>query len=131
MTAARHAALHPGAPRRDAPAMRLLPALLLALLPLTAAAQPAPAIPAGTPYAAARERLLAAGWQPARLSDADGCAAWDERCRRYPEANACSGTGQGNCLFRWRRGATLVGVVTAGEEPVVRTVRCQEGCGAR
>ena len=108
--------------------LRLTGALLFALGP--AAAGTLPAIAGNTRYPTAREALVAAGWQPARLPDADGCAAFDARCRAFPEAHACAGTGPGNCLFTWRRGGTVTAVNTAGESPpVLRSVTCPEGFG--
>jgi hypothetical protein len=79
-------------------AMRSFAALLAALcLAAPAVAQP-PAAP-GAPYAVARQALLAAGWEPLRVPDADRCAPRDARCEGRPEMVACTGTGLAPCAF--------------------------------
>lgn len=78
-----------------------------AVVPAPAAASPAVSdlpfaamLAAGTPYAEAREALLAAGWRPiitpACAENVGGDAAI---CRELPEIESCSGTGAGYCLM--------------------------------
>jgi hypothetical protein len=99
--------------------MPSFPALLaILLLPGLAAAQ-APPVGTGAPYAATREALVAAGWEPLRDPEADRCTAGDRRCEGRPEMVACAGTGLGQCLFAWRRGAVAIEVITAGPEAIV------------
>lgn len=101
-------------------AMRRLAALFaLSLLAMPAVAQVAP----GTPYAAARHALLAAGWEPVRLPDGDPCSPGDARCAGRPEMASCSGTGTAPCAFAWRRGAEEIMVLTTGPETVVTGTR--------
>jgi hypothetical protein len=39
----------------------------------------------------------------------------------------CAGTGLGQCVFVWRRKATVIDVMTEGEErPIVRFVRLRK-----
>lgn len=100
--------------------LRLLPLLFA---PMVAAAQPAPPVAVGTPYDAARQALLGAGWQPLRVPDADPCGARDSRCQGRPEMVACSGTGTAPCIFAWRRGATEIEIVTTGPDTIVAATR--------
>lgn len=106
-----------------------LPLLLLALAlaPQPAAGATLPTVPAGTPYAAARERLRAAGWHAYSHPNRDDCAERNPRCRRFPETYACSDSGDRGCYFTWRRGRVVIGVLTAGDPPVVRSVRRERG----
>jgi hypothetical protein len=72
----------------------------------------------------AREKLIASGWIPARnhhnygsqFSYGNGKIFWE---RGYWEVDACSGTGEGLCLFKFfdpsRR---ILTVTTTGEEAV-------------
>lgn len=79
---------------------------------------------AGQDYGKARAALLRQGWQPVTLPDADRCMAGDKRCAGRPEMHVCAGTGMAPCVFVWRRKATMIDVVTEGEDrPVVRHVR--------
>lgn len=90
------------------------------------AAEPLPKL-AGQNYGKARTALLRQDWQPVTLSDADRCMAGDQRCAGRPEMHACAGTGLAPCIFIWRRKATMIEVVTEGEDPVVRRVRMHKG----
>ncbi|WP_198378243.1 hypothetical protein [Neoroseomonas rubea] len=100
--------------------MRRFAALFaLSMLAVPALAQVAP----GTPYAAARQVLIAAGWEPLRLPDADRCAPRDTRCEGRPEMVACSGTGTAPCAFAWRRGAEEIEVLTTGPDTIVTGTR--------
>ena len=67
-------------------------------------------------YASAREKMIAAGWQPFHASNADPCENDDPRCKDRPEMEACSGTGAANCRFLWKKGEKIVGICTVGEE---------------
>jgi hypothetical protein len=76
-------------------------------------------------YHQARERLLAAGWQPKQtksynLADSDpdlignGLMFWN---RGYVEVEACSGTGLGACIFLFTDVyGNLLRVTTLGQE---------------
>jgi hypothetical protein len=81
-----------------------------------------------TPYAAAREKLVASGWQPVISADADPCMAGDTRCEGRPEMEACAGTGEGNCLFVWRKNNTMIAVTTYDDPPLVASIQCRSGC---
>jgi hypothetical protein len=102
-------------------------ALVLAVNPALAQ-QAAPAFPRNTGYAEARQSLVGLGWAPVTLPDADRCPPRDGRCAGRPEMLSCSGTGIAACAFTWRRGDTLIEVLTAGEVPVVTGTRCRAGC---
>jgi hypothetical protein len=102
-------------------------ALALSVTPVLAQ-QGLPTFPRETVYAEARRSLIGLGWSPVTLPDADRCSPRDGRCAGRPEMVACSGTGIAACAFAWRRGDTLVEVLTAGENPVVTGVRCRAGC---
>jgi hypothetical protein len=94
----------------------------------TFAQNPAPTFPNGTSYAEARDSLIGLGWSPVTLPGSDLCSRNDERCAGRPEMHACSGTGLAPCAFAWRRGDTLIEVLTIGERPVVNGSRCRAGC---
>lgn len=114
-------------------------------IPVSAFAASLPKFPPRTPYAEARRSLLALGYSPVALPDADEWSRsqcgfkrgnvdgkparagdGDERC--YPEMEACAGTGLGQCVFAWRRGDTLIEVLTTNELPLVSGVRCRVNC---
>jgi hypothetical protein len=103
-------------------------ASLLALTTAAAATERLPALTRGTPYATVRNTLLALGWRPITLPDADRCPPRDSRCQGRPEMSSCAGTGLANCLFTWKRNNTVIGVSTIGEDPIVDGTRCQSGC---
>lgn len=87
-----------------------------------------PTFPKQTDYGDARRSLLALGWAPVTMPDADACDD-DDRCRGRPEMEACAGTGLGNCSFTWKRNGTLIAVGTIGEtRPTVMGVQCRAGC---
>lgn len=114
----------------QAPTLRLLGILLMAALPLGSAwADTLPRLPGQQDYGKARQSLQKQGWKPVTLPGADACQPADGRCAGRPEMFACAGSGLGQCLFTWRRGRTVVEVVTVGEDkPVVSLVRCRDGC---
>ena len=101
-----------------------------------------PRFPKGTPYAEARQSLKALGYHPNALPDVDDVSRGrcgykpdslaetklndDMRC--FPEMEACAGTGLGPCVFSWRRGDTLIDVLTTNELPVVSGVACRVNC---
>jgi hypothetical protein len=87
-----------------------------------------PRFPGKFPYTQAREDLLASGWQPVVSADADVCEAGDTRCEGRPEMEACAGTGEGNCLFVWRKDKIVIAVTTYDDPPLVASVRCRSGC---
>ena len=72
------------------------------------------------PYAEAREWLVSSGWMATAhdIATIPGrCSFREEICTTYPEAQSCSGTGMGYCLFRFEGtdGRDLL-ITTAGEE---------------
>ena len=98
-----------------------------------------PTFPRKTDYDEARASLIALGWKPVPQSskrcDRDGCfircaGGFENRCKVYPEAEICRGTGLAACEFLWRRGETLIEVRTIGETapPRVASVRCRANC---
>jgi len=93
-----------------------------------AATRPYPRLAKASPYAKARETLLAAGWEPVVSADADPCEAGDGRCEGRPEMESCAGTGEGNCLFVWRKGKAVIAVTTYDDPPKVASVSCRSGC---
>jgi hypothetical protein len=146
------------------------PALIASLLATPTYGASLPRFPKGTPYSEARRSLIALGYQPFSLPDADelsrslcgfapvviakrevpqgdnercfpemDACGDDERCfpemdacgddeRCFPEMEACAGTGLGQCIYSWRRGVTLIEVLTTNELPVVSGVRCRANC---
>jgi hypothetical protein len=95
---------------------------------LAYAAEELPRFPENTNYDEARESLIALGWKPVQSPDRMGCAGgFEERCKAYPEAVICRGTGCASCEFLWRRGETLIEVWTEGEsDPPVVGTKCFE-----
>jgi hypothetical protein len=87
-----------------------------------------PRFPRKTPYAKARENLVAAGWQPAVPKDPDPCEPGDTRCEGRPEMESCAGTGEGNCLFVWQKDKVFIEVTTRDDPPLVVGVKCRLGC---
>jgi len=80
-------------------------------------------------YSALRERLLKSGWQPASTADADQCIQGDSRCEGRPEMQACAGTGEANCNFRWRKAHNIIDVSTINDIPVVTAIsKCRSDC---
>ncbi len=73
----------------------------------------------GKPLDAARQILIAHGWQPLRPREkpdpTDGAATLAKH--GIVEAEACSGTGMGYCALTYRSAAGVLGVTTAGGEP--------------
>lgn len=121
--------------------------LAIAFSPLVVAlASPLPKFPPHTPYAEARRSLLTLGYSPVALPDADewgrsqcgfkpgsvdgkpAAAGNDDGERCYPEMEACAGTGLGQCIYSWKRGETLIEVLTTNELPLVSGVRCRVNC---
>lgn len=87
-----------------------------------------PTFPKRTDYGTARGSLIALGWKPVTVPDAQPCDD-DERCKGRPEMVVCAGTGAGNCIFLWRRADTLIEVGTIYESPpMVAGIRCRAGC---
>ena len=110
--------------------MRAACLAIAAVLIATAAnsAERVPRLQKNADYRDARASLIALGWTPVRLETAEECDG-DRRCAGRPEMVSCSGTGLGYCVFAWRKGDTLIEVITAGEdEPGVSAVRCRLNC---
>lgn len=108
--------------------MRATIALLLFSIAAAQAGEKLPSIAKGSDYGKARNALIAMGWAPATMPDAQSCDG-DPRCKDRPEMEACAGTGLANCLFTWRKGAILIEVSTIGEEPQIDAITCRSGCG--
>ncbi len=89
--------------------MTAISRVVLAVSVLAAApafAESLPRVPKNTPYAQARKLLLGAGYKPGT-----------------PEKLGCAGTGLGQCIFAWEKGASHIEIVTIGERPIVNLVR--------
>jgi len=89
---------------------------------------PTPRVRKQTPYEEAREHLLSSGWTPAASPNADKCQEGDGRCQGRPEMESCSGAGEANCLFLWRKGKVIIAVSTIADPPVIAGIRCRSGC---
>jgi len=98
-----------------------------------------PRFPKNSRYDDARQSLLALGWEPVRQSakNCDGMGCYDrcapgfeQRCKAYPEAVICRGTGVASCEFLWKRRDTVIEVRSVGEDdpPIVAGVRCLVNC---
>lgn len=71
----------------------------------------------GEPYKSVREKLITAGWKPYISPDAEQCTGSTETCEgRYPETEACAGSGLGQCRFTWERDGRLVSISTIGDD---------------
>ena len=85
-----------------------------------------PVFPDKTRYADARRSLMALGYGPAPLPDAQKCdQGTDSTC--FPEREACTGT-PAQCNYFWRRGDMLIRVETLDNPPTVAKVECQVNC---
>lgn len=90
----------------------------------------APSFPKDEPYAKARKALLKKNWKPVHAPEAGFvCQKDDPRCKGRPETVACAGTGNANCVFRWKRKGVVININTVGEtDPVITEVTCHSGC---
>ena len=112
------------------------PIILAALLCVAAvpswAADRLPNFPKRQAYGQARASLLKLGWKPAtkKIDPDNDCSKFDDRCREYPEADSCSGSGEGPCRFDWiGPQGSLVAVYTKGESPpIVSGTECLANC---
>jgi len=81
---------------------------------------PFPKFKRHTPYGEVRKSLIKLGYKPLRIADPEStdCDVFQDRCRRYPEMEACSETGAGFCQFFFRapNGRSII-VQTMGETP--------------
>ena len=80
----------------------------------------------GMPYAQARARLLAEGFQVAPFplnptAMENRCSGRSEVCRTYTETASCSGSGLGHCRMIFVRGNVGYSVITA-DDPVPNMV---------
>ena len=82
----------------------------------------------GTPYKAARATLLSSGWSPVPPTGESPCEPGDTSCEEMPELQSCAGTGEGNCLFLWRRNETVVAIFSVSDPPVIARVECRSRC---
>lgn len=78
----------------------------------------------GLPYGPTRLKLVRAGYVPAHLTNDECRAAGGHECARYPEIQACAGTGAGFCSARFTLRDKVYAVVTAG--PAGRLIRIFE-----
>lgn len=71
----------------------------------------------GLPILEARQRLIAAGWQPVPRAADQGVDSLTTGliAEGIPEVDECSGTGYGFCAFRYTRPTADLSVTTAGE----------------
>lgn len=89
----------------------------------------------GKSIATARQRLIAAGWQPVRPAEQPGPddAAASLAKHGVIEAASCSGTGVGYCGYTYRNASADLSVVTVGGDPDPRNdnvVSARAECGA-
>lgn len=95
--------------------------------PATKSAEAAPSFPPNTAYADARRSLMALGYEPAPLPDAEKCdRGTDKTC--FPEREACQSENGNRCEFLWKRGERLIKVTTIADPPTVSAVGCQINC---
>ncbi len=75
----------------------------------------------GMSYKEVRARLTELGFAAASLSkDMTRCGARKYICKKYPEVEACAGTGAAPCRFalKYPQGRTVI-IITGGENLVV------------
>lgn len=72
----------------------------------------------GEGYKSVREKLIKAGWIPFKSKEAQECVGDDERCKDYPEMEACAGTGLGNCRYLWKKGGKTLAIFTISDSPI-------------
>lgn len=104
--------------------------IFLAATSIAIGAASVPQFPKDEPYAKARKLLVKKGWKPVHQPEPGFvCAKDDPRCKGRPETVACAGTGNANCIFRWKRKGVVIDVNTVGEtDPVITDVQCKSGC---
>jgi len=68
----------------------------------------------GTPYRLIRTKLIKLGWQPVTLPSATPCGD-DDRCRGFHEVYFCAGAGNAQCIYTWKKKATLIRVYAERE----------------
>lgn len=73
-----------------------------------------PKLVEGESYRKVRIKMIRAGWKPYHSPDADVCDKGDKRCQGRPEMSSCSGTGEANCAFLWKRKGKTVEIYTKG-----------------
>lgn len=61
-----------------------------------------------------REKMLKAGWKPARSKEADSCGSAEVICDEYDEYE--SHTEKEQTSFRWQRSGKIVEILTAGKD---------------
>jgi hypothetical protein len=80
-------------------------------------------------YTEVREALMAAGWKPTHDEVGLRCDLDDDRCKDYPEVDACSEPDTRACRFSWiGPKGTVLAVATTGDKPVVVGVSCLDSC---
>jgi hypothetical protein len=102
-------------------------AISMLLLSLAAVAAEFPTLPKNVKYEVVRARLLKDGYTP--VPQKGGCDDYDNRCKRYPETEACSGTGMGYCKFIWHAPDNgIYEIVTIGDDTIFDGATCTANC---
>jgi hypothetical protein len=100
--------------------------VVLMVAPAMAANPSPPSIAIGTPYKAARARLISYGNHPVRVRPGLGlngiCIGRDDICAAYPEVESCAGDRDGPCRFRWKTAKGRIFIVYTGGETFDVTV---------
>lgn len=126
-TAAKPAAAEQAPNKPQTPAPTLVASATPNPAPVPPAVSDVPTFPANTAYSDARHSLMALGYEPAPLPDADKCDRnTDKTC--FPEREACTSDNGTQCEFFWKRGERLIKVTTTAIPPTVSTVGCQVNC---
>lgn len=89
--------------------------------------KPTPAIQADEPptfkkgedyKTSVREKLLKAGWKPARSDEGEmNCEGGGSFCEEFPELDGGPAAGQGKAIFRWERGGKILLIYTVDDPP--------------
>ncbi|MCU0237861.1 MAG: hypothetical protein MUC29_00335 [Pyrinomonadaceae bacterium] len=72
----------------------------------------------GEEYKSVRQKLIKAGWTPFKSKEAQECVGDDDRCKDFPEMEACAGTGLGNCRYLFKKNNKTLAIFTIGDIPV-------------
>jgi hypothetical protein len=94
----------------------------------TAALAQVPRFTNAESYANVQKRLLEQGWKPARPPGAEPCGYHPACELDKGEIVNCAGTGLAQCLALWRKGPTVIEVITEGENPILASLRCIRNC---
>ncbi len=70
-------------------------------------------------YNRIREKLIKAGWKPARSEEGkENCVAGSGFCEKYPELESGPAAGMGNAIFRWKKGKKVLLIYTVDDPPL-------------